>query len=169
MKRVHLLRHAKSSWDDPALADRDRPLAPRGVRDAEAMSDHLRAAGVVPELVLCSSALRTVQTLERISAALPPQARVHVEPGLYGAGSRELLSRLRELPDEVSSVMLIGHNPGIHDLAVGLAAPNAVAQLGWKFPTAALAVLVAPVTRWARLSKHGAQLESFVTPSQLRG
>jgi phosphohistidine phosphatase len=121
MKRLYLLRHAKSSWDDPALADHDRSLAPRGRRAAKVMAEYLRRKGVAPELVLCSTSRCTRQTLRRIAPGLGKNAEVKIEPELYAASAADLLKVVREVPDEIESVMLIGHNPGIQDLALTLA------------------------------------------------
>src|SRR5215216_6730711 len=114
-KRLALVRHAKSSWADPDLADHDRPLNARGRRAATLVGQYLHAAGVHPDLVLCSSATRARQTLE-----LLPLARmtdVLIEDQLYGAGPHELLARLRRIPAAVGSALLIGHNPGLEELA----------------------------------------------------
>src|SRR3954468_4693715 len=121
MKRLYLLRHAKSSWDEPGLADRDRPLAPRGRKAARLIAEHMRREGIAPELVLCSPARRAHQTLDAILPALGDKATVMVEPELYGASEPELIERLRRLADSVGSAMLIGHNPGIQGLALTLA------------------------------------------------
>jgi phosphohistidine phosphatase len=167
MKRVYLLRHAKSSWADPSLADHDRPLNGRGRRAAAAMGEHLRAAGVAPELVLCSSARRTRETLERIAPALG-DARVEFEAGLYGASAHALRRRLERLPDEVESVLLIAHNPGLEDLALELAAPSpATEAMAEKFPTGALAVLELPGASWSELAPGTAELATFVRPRDL--
>ena len=123
MKRLYLLRHAKSSWDDPTLADHDRPLAPRGRRAAKVMAEHLGRKGIAPELVLCSPSRRTRQTLKRLVPALGKSADVQIEFPLYAAPEADLLEVLHEVPDEVESVMLIGHNPGIQDLGLSLARP----------------------------------------------
>jgi phosphohistidine phosphatase len=167
MKRLHLLRHAKSSWDDPALADHDRPLAPRGRRAAEAMAQHLRNEGIAPELVLCSPSARTRQTLTAIAPGLGENADVRIESELYAASAATLLEVLHELPDEVSSVMLIAHNPGIQDLAVSLAGGGpAIERMRSKFPTAALATLELDVS-WSELTPEGAELVGFVKPKDL--
>jgi phosphohistidine phosphatase SixA len=110
-KRLYLLRHAKSSWKQPELADHDRPLASRGRRAAKAIARHLRERQIAPELVLCSTARRARETLERIEPALATAA-VRREPQLYRASADVLFERLRTVPDDVASVMLIGHNPG---------------------------------------------------------
>jgi phosphohistidine phosphatase len=117
MRRLYLLRHAKSSWDDPALPDSERPLAPRGRRDAKRIGKHLGRLGITPALVLCSSAVRTQETLDLIRPALA-EAAVQIEEQLYGASSETMLERIRDVPDEVGSLLLIGHNPGLHDLAL---------------------------------------------------
>ena len=166
MHRLLLLRHAKSSWDDPSLADRDRPLAPRGHRAAERMADHLRSGVPRPDLVLCSPALRTRETLDRMSNAFG-DAEVVVDDELYGADDDVLLERLRALDDRFETVAVIGHNPGIHDLAIALAGTGAERdRLEEKFPTGALAVLAFD-GRWRDVSPGGGRLEAFVTPRDL--
>jgi phosphohistidine phosphatase len=168
MKRLYLLRHAKSSWDDPALADTNRPLAPRGRRAAKLMASHLRRKGISPELVLCSPSRRTRQTLKRIAPGLGKNADVRIEPALYAASAATLLDQLHEVPDEVDSVMLIGHNPGIQDLALSLAGAGSESlRVRSKFPTAALATLEHNAT-WRELVPGGAELVSFAKPKELR-
>ena len=166
-KRLYLLRHAKSSWDDPTLADYDRPLAARGRRASKVMAEHTRREGIAPELVLCSPSRRTRQTLKRVAPGLGKNAYVQIEPALYAASATTLLEELHEVPDEVDSVMLIGHNPGIQDLALSLArAGSESLRVSSKFPTAALATLNHNVT-WRGLVPGSAELVSFVTPKQL--
>jgi phosphohistidine phosphatase len=167
MKRLYLLRHAKSSWDDPRLADEDRPLAPRGRRAAKVIAKHLRRMGVAPEVVLCSPSTRTRQTLKRIAPGLGKHADVRSEPEVYAASAAALLEVLHEVPDEVESVMLIGHNPGIQDLALSLAhAGSESTRVKSKFPTAALATLELSAS-WRELVPGSAELVSFVTPKEL--
>ena len=165
-QRLYLLRHAKSSWDDPGLADHDRPLAPRGRKAAKAIGRHLRERGIEPALVLCSSATRARETLERIRLA---GGEAHIERELYGAGADALLARLRELPADVPSVLLIGHNPGMEELALLLAREGpAVRELEAKFPTAALATLALRGTGWSTLDRGTAELVDFVRPRDLK-
>ena len=167
MKRLYLLRHAKSSWDDQTLADHDRPLAPRGRRAAKVMAKHLGRKGISPELVLCSPSTRTRQTLKRLAPGLGKNADVQIEPELYAAPAADLLEVLHEVPDEVESVMLIGHNPGIQDLALSLASAGPeIPRLRSKFPTSALATLELNGT-WRELAPGSAELVSFVKPKQL--
>ena len=162
-----LLRHAKSSWVDPTLADHDRPLASRGRRDAKRIAKHLAGLEFEPELVLCSSAVRTRETLELVRPALG-SSKVLFEDGLYGASSDELLARIRVVPDVVGSVMLIGHNPGLEQLALLLASSgDELRLLETKFPTAALATLAVETT-WSRLAPGDAILTAYIVPKQLR-
>ena len=166
MHRLLLLRHAKSSWDEPDLADHDRPLAPRGRRAAAALAEHLRGLTERPELVVCSSAARTVETLQLIRSALPADTPVTIDAALYAADADELLGRVRQLPATAACVLLIGHNPGIGDLAVMLAGRGdgaARAAMAAKFPTAALANLVIEQP-WSGVDAGVALLEEYWTP-----
>lgn len=166
MRTVHLLRHAKSSWGEAGLADRERPLAPRGRRDAARMADRLADLDAPPNLVLCSSAVRTQQTLELVRPALG-QAAAEVSDDLYGAAAGEMLGRLGELPDEIGSVLVIGHNPGLQDLALELAAGGAQRpHMEAKFPTCALATLQFQ-GRWKDLAAGVCELRGFVVPREL--
>jgi phosphohistidine phosphatase len=168
VKRLWLLRHAKSSWDDPGLPDPDRPLAPRGRRAAELLAAHLATSDVRPAVVLCSSSLRTRQTLAAVLPALGDALEIRIERALYGAGAAELLDRLRQLPNRASSAMLVAHNPGVQDLALALTAGGpAPAGLGEKFPTGALATVELDVERWRDLDHGMATATSLVTPRSL--
>jgi phosphohistidine phosphatase len=163
-KRLFLLRHAKSSWDETSLADHDRPLAPRGRRAAKLMARHLRDEGTSPSLVLCSSARRTRDTLRLLGLG----GEVRIERELYGASEDELLDRLRGVPDTVESVMLVGHNPSIQDLALRLAGGGAgLTDVERKFPTGALATLTF-ADRWRELRPDCAELAGFVTPKEIQ-
>jgi phosphohistidine phosphatase len=165
---LYLIRHAKSSWSDPTLPDQERPLARRGRRDAKRIAKHLLRLGIMPELVLCSPAQRTRETLELVRPALGTTATVRLEAELYAASAETLLERLRAVPEEVASVMLIGHNPGLQDLALVLAsAGTELERLEAKFPTAALATLTLPRATWRRLSQADAVLAAYVVPKQL--
>jgi phosphohistidine phosphatase len=168
VKRLYLLRHAKSSWDNPELVDRERPLAPRGRRAAVLVAEHLRREGVSAELVLCSSALRARETLGAILPALDGDVEIRIEGGLYAAGTGDLLERLQAVPDSIASVMLIGHNPCLQDLALSLATRGAgLERLREKFPTGALATLAVGDESWSALSAGDATLEAYVVPREL--
>lgn len=167
-RHLYVLRHAKSSWDDPGLDDRERPLAPRGRRAVQVLADHLRSSGIEPEVVLCSPARRTRETLEGAA----PTGEWLIEEALYGASPSALLSRLQQLPDHVASAMVIGHNPTVQVLVLRLAARAHVdsaadlAEVQRKFPTGALATLRFECG-WSELSPGSASLTAFVRPKQL--
>jgi phosphohistidine phosphatase len=166
-RRLYLLRHAKSSWKEPGLADHDRPLAGRGRRAAKAIRRHLQDQGIEPELVLCSTARRARQTLEGIEPALG-RGGIRVEAELYGAGPADLLARLQEVAAAVGSVMVIGHNPGLEELAVLVARDGSlVRELEAKFPTGALATLAFRGADWAALDRGTAELIEFIRPRDL--
>ncbi|MGA9856895.1 MAG: histidine phosphatase family protein [Solirubrobacteraceae bacterium] len=160
-KRLLLLRHAKSSWDDPSLADHDRPLAPRGRKAGKRIRAYLRREQVDVALVLCSSARRARETLDLVA---PPGA-IRIEPELYGAAAEELLERLRHVPDEIDAVMLIGHEPAIRELAITLVGDGSELA-DRKFPTAALATLTFSGP-WGALAPEHAQLVAFISPREL--
>ena len=169
VRTLHLLRHAKSSWDDASIPDHDRPLAPRGARAARRIGDHLSSANIRPELVLCSSARRTLETLEALRPALGETAEVSIEPELYGADAWEILERLRIVDARLAEVLVIAHNPGLQDLAIELCdkgdAPL-LNQLRTKFPTGALATFDVHVG-WVELGPGNAHLTHLVTPKEL--
>ena len=169
MHTLYLLRHGKSSWADETLPDRERPLARRGRRDAKRIAKHLVRLEIAPELVLCSSAERTREMLELVRPALAATSTVRLEAELYAASADELLERIRAVPQAVSSVMVIGHNPGLQDLALLLASGGAeLERLEAKFSTAALATLILANAPWRQLSEGDAVLAEYVVPKQLR-
>ena len=164
MRRLHLLRHAKSSWDEPGLPDRERPLAPRGRKASKRIGSYLRDEGIAPDVVLCSPSKRTRQTLKRLEL---DACEVRIEERLYAASAGELLAAVNGLGDEVDSAMLIGHNPGLQELAVQLAGSGPdIPNMRAKFPTAALATLVFE-GGWRELAPGGADLLAFTKPKQL--
>jgi phosphohistidine phosphatase len=163
MKRVWLLRHAKSSWDDPALADHDRPLAPRGIKASGRIGRWARGNHVAPGLVLCSSALRAQQTLELVAHAVELPDPV-VERRLYLASAEELLRRLGKIDDAVGEALVVAHNPGLHDL-VALLAPPGPDEL----PTGALAGVSLDIDRWRDVAPGSGRLDAFVRPRSLTG
>jgi phosphohistidine phosphatase len=169
VKTLYLLRHAKSSWDDPGLDDQDRPLAPRGRRAAKKLADHLRRSSIAPELVLCSPSQRTRQTLALIEPALrKPQIRF--EPVLYAASEGRLLEVVHGVEQEIESVMVIAHNPGLHALALELTGSGDARdreRLREKLPTGALATLTFAVPAWTDLGQGSGELAGYVVPREL--
>jgi len=160
-RRLLLLRHAKSSWDDPALADHDRPLAARGRRAATAIGEYLRRERVEIALVLCSSARRARETVDLVA----PSGEIRLERELYGASADGLLERVRRVSDTCGVVMLVGHQPAMQDLTLDLVG-DAGELAGRKFPTGALAVL-GVTGGWGALRSGGAQLDAFIRPREL--
>jgi phosphohistidine phosphatase len=170
MHQLLLLRHAKSSWDNAAMPDRDRPLNKRGWRNAVAIRHALREFGLIPDLILVSTARRTLETM---TALEPWDDTPLVEPldDLYLAHEARLLATLQAVAETVRSVLLIGHNPGMHDLAVRLADPLASVEKPLRavcegFPTGALAEFTV-TGPWSRLGRGGARLIRFLTPRML--
>lgn len=170
MKTIILLRHAKSAWDDPDLPDHDRPLSERGREDAATLGRIWQGRQVSPELVVTSSARRTQQTLELVQNRLDAQPPVTVERELYLCGRRAWLERLRRLPAEVETVLVVGHNPDLHDLAlylVGSGDKDLRKSLARKFPTCASVTLRVETEDWRTIDHGVAQLVAFDTPSRL--
>jgi len=170
-----LFRHAKSAWPD--VPDHDRPLARRGVRAAPVMGRWLREAGLLPGLVLCSTARRARETWQFAQAGLAATPPVSYDARIYAAAAADLLAVLREVPPATGTVLLIGHNPAIEELALLLAAapgaaagpgpggsrPGDLERMRSKFPTAAIAVLGFAGT-WPVLAPGRPRLNAFVTP-----
>ena len=156
-----VLRHAKSDWSEN-LPDHERPLAPRGLRDAPMLGRRLAEAGHVPELVVCSTARRTRETWLRVSDELPAKPPVEYDDDLYGADVPELLNAARRTPAGVTTLALVGHEPGVSDLTLHLAGHGEeTRQVRTKFPTGAAAVL-ATSDSWAGLTT--ARLVAFFRP-----
>lgn len=172
MKLIYLLRHAKSSWDQPDIADFDRPLNKRGRKAAKLMQAYLHDKKIRPETVLCSPAKRARETLKFLLPALG-EVTVRFEHRIYEASYQSLLLCLADLPSELGSVLLVGHNPGLERLALYLMndlghGPGA-ARLQDKYPTGSLAILSAPADDWAQLQVGSCRLDDFIRPVDLDG
>ncbi|MFB7589994.1 histidine phosphatase family protein [Streptomyces sp. NPDC056169] len=164
-RRLVVLRHAKSAWPE-GVPDRDRPLGPRGLRDAPAAGRFLAETGEQPDLVLCSPARRARDTWELAAAELDGPPPTRHDPRLYGADAEELLDVLHAVPDEAGTVLLVGHNPGLEDLVLLLAAHgagDALDRVRTKFPTSATAVLTWHGT-WQDLRPGSALLTHLEIP-----
>jgi phosphohistidine phosphatase len=169
MHQLLLLRHAKSSWDEPKLADRDRPLNKRGRRAAGQIRRAMLDLGLTPDVVLVSPSRRTLETLAAIEPWDDTPLVEQVEL-LYLATAPQMLGVLHGMNETVRSVLLVGHNPGIHELSVQLAgssvADEATQRLAHAFPTGALAEF-AIATQWQHLASAGSRLVRFLTPKDL--
>ena len=198
MRRLMLLRHAKSDRP-PGIADHDRPLNRRGRDEAPLVGTYLAHNGLVPDRVLCSTSERTRETWELVAGSLEdtvapasasaaaPSARtaktarkkasrspkrppVEFDARLYAAEPQTILALLRETPPKVHSLLIVGHNPGIHEAALALIASGDVEareRLHEKFPTSALAVIDFALDEWSKLHARSGRLDRFITPRQL--
>ena len=165
MRALYLLRHAKSDRSDATLADFDRPLSERGRRDARRIGARF-AARAAPELVLYSPARRTMETWEIVRGVLGTPARAAPREAIYLAPPETLLATIRGVEDAASPLLLIGHNPGVHMLALSLIGAPA-GRLDAKYPTGGLATIVFEAERWADVGERTGSLESFVAPRDL--
>ena len=169
---LHLLRHAKSSWNEPGRDDHDRVLNARGRKAAKAIGRFLAREGPLPTRVLCSTAARARETWERVQPSLEAAGdvpAVDFERRLYLATAGELLARVQACADE-PCLLLVGHNPGVEDLARGLAGSgddDAWHRLREKYPTGGLATLAFDVARWSDAAVSGGALVRFVAPRDL--
>ena len=174
MKRLYILRHAKAAPGEPGQDDHARALTLRGIADAEAMAHYLRKNGARIDRVLVSTAARTVQTADVVLRELQMPPRADYRDALYLASPGKILTLLQATPARAEAVMVIGHNPGLEELASLLAREPVRRKererrdvLEEKFPTAALAVLDFDITRWRELAPDEGVLADFVRPKDL--
>jgi phosphohistidine phosphatase len=169
MKTLTLLRHAKSGWDDPAARDFDRPLNPRGRRAARTVAAEMRRLGLGFDRAVASPARRVIETIEEVARAFGPIAADY-DRRLYLAAPETLMEVVRETPDEVERLLLVGHNPGLEILAVTLAgrgeAPLREA-LALKYPTATVAEIALPAERWRDVGSGSGEIRRFIRPRDL--
>lgn len=166
-----LMRHGKASKEYDAYEDADRPLSKRGKKDAKIMRKQIAATDVVPDLILCSPAKRVLETYEEIAKALPEVASFSSET-LYTGSASDILEVVRRIKQDVSNVMIIGHNPALADFAQALcdgahSDDEAFRRMGKKFPTAAVAVM--EITgNWADIKENSARLIAFARPADFK-
>lgn len=166
LRRLVVLRHAKSAWPT-GVPDHERPLAPRGRRDAPAAGRALAEADCLPDLALCSTAVRARQTWELAAEQWGTPPPVRLDERLYGADVPELLDAVREVPDQVRTLLLIGHNPGLEELVLELAGDgldDALDEVRTKFPTSAVAILAWHGGSWQELAPGTALLTDVTVP-----
>lgn len=170
MKRLYLLRHAKSSWDDPSLPDFDRPLTKRGRQAAKAIGRYLAAENLRPHAALCSSARRTRDTWRHVSARWDDPPPVRHENGLYLAEPAAILKLLSALGSEADRVIVIGHNPGMEALATALTSNRRSPdfdRMRAKYPTGGLALFDLAIENWRDIAPGCGTLVRFVVPRDL--
>jgi phosphohistidine phosphatase len=170
MKTLTLLRHAKSSWDDPAMRDFDRPLNRRGRAAARAVGHEMRVLKLGFDAVIASPAARVVETLAGVGETYGRDLRASFDPRIYLASENMLLDIIRETDDARDRLILLGHNPGFELLALSLAVADgseAHAQLAEKYPTGALAEIILPIAHWRDASTGSGRLTRFIRPRDL--
>ncbi len=160
MLRLLLLRHAKSQWGGPDLADFDRPLDERGERDAPEMGRRLAEAGLVPVRVLCSPAVRAETTARLVLEQMENRPELVLEKGIYDASPARLLDILTAQPDAVTPLMLVGHNPGLTELANRLGRDLSIDNI----PTCGVVCLDFDIDHWRRLTPYLGSLVLFDRP-----
>jgi phosphohistidine phosphatase len=170
MLTLSLLRHAKSSWKDPSLPDHDRPLNTRGMGEAPVMGKAMTKHGLDPDLVLCSTARRTQDTLQLVLLELKTEPKVIYEDRLYHGTPAEMLDLLHEVAG-AEQVLLVGHNPELQSFAldlIGAGSKQLKDRLEAKLPTAGLVVLRFPAGAWKDVAINSGKLELFLTPSDVK-
>ncbi len=173
MKRLTLLRHAKSSWGDPGQRDFDRPLNARGRDAAPVMGAFMAKNDLVPDLVFCSTAARTRETLALLLPRLRAEPMVEFRDDFYLADPSVMMSAVRQADARAKHILIIAHNPGLEMLAMRLCDPErsdigALARIAEKYPTAAIASFAGP-DAWADFGKGAAALDLFATPKEVAG
>ncbi|MEJ5314774.1 MULTISPECIES: histidine phosphatase family protein [Anaerolinea] len=148
MKTLLIMRHGKSSWKDPALPDRERPLAKKGIKASRRMGLFIQEKELIPQRILCSSARRSVQTAQLFCETCGCPDTVEVLDELYMAEAETYIRALQNLPDELERVMIIGHNPGLEFLLQMLSGELV------SLPTSVIAHLTLPIQHWSELNEH---------------
>ena len=160
MKNLYFLRHAKSSWDDYTLKDFDRPLSTRGIQDADLMGNFFKSKRAKIDIILASPSKRTIETIEHFFGNKAPD--VKFDASIYHASLDDVLKNIYAVPEEVNSVMVVGHNPSMHDATEFL-----TQKFLNKFPTCGLASLNTE-NKWNDLNRGSAELNYFMKPRELR-
>ena len=148
MKKIYLMRHAKSSWKDEKLSDHERPLKKRGIKDAKHMAQMLESKEYIPQRIICSTAERAVQTADVFAKACDYKKEITYSDKLYMAEVKDFYEVLKDLPDKVSSVMLIGHNPGMEAFL------QVLTKKVESLPTSSIAYIKVPVKSWSELNEE---------------
>ena len=168
MKILTLLRHAKSTWDDAAARDFDRPLNRRGRKGARAVGAEMRALGLTFDRIVASPAKRVGETLDEVAIGYGRPLDVDYDERLYLAATELLLDLVRATDDKVERLLVVGHNPGLEKLTLILTADDALrGEAAIKYPTATFAEIALPVDRWSEAKPGIGRLERFIRPRDL--
>jgi len=170
MRTLIFLRHAKSSWALPGVEDFDRPLNDRGIKAAPKMANWLMNAGYQPDVIMCSSAKRTRETLAHLEPTMTKEAEIIIEDDLYLASGHTLFDHTAKLDDKFKTALLLAHNPGLHEAAISALTVADRAnndELRARFPTCACAVVTLPINRWSEITTDIGDLNAYMTPKSL--
>ena len=167
MKRLSLLRHAKSDWGDADLDDFDRPLNDRGWKAARRMGRELKDRGIEFDLVIASPAARVRETLDGLTEKLKLNVEIHFEPRIYLASEETLIEIVRGLRESVHAPLLVGHNPGLQQLVLRLTRGGKRDHVAQKFPTAALARIALPARKWADVAPASGEIDELILAKEL--
>ncbi len=169
MLRLLLLRHAKSSWDESGLPDKERPLSPRGRQAAVTMAEAIEKEGLLPDRILCSPARRTRETLAALVPHLGGEARIALTEELYAPASGDYLPTIASQGDDAGTLLIIGHNPAIQATAIRLIGGGDTTlqiSVAAKFPTGALAIITFDHGPWSEIAPYSGTLAAFITPRE---
>lgn len=170
MRRLLLFRHAKTERSEPGMEDRSRKLIERGRKDAASIGAYMAAHAITPDRVMISPAARTQETWKLAAAALRRAPAGSAVERLYGATPHEILDVIKQAPANAQTLLIVGHNPGLHELALMLVASGDIEtreQLREKLPTSGLLVIDFAFDEWAKLHPQSGRLERFITPKSL--
>jgi len=170
MKRLTILRHAKSSWDEPGVEDFNRPLYDRGWKAARRMGRELESRGIDFDLVIASPAARVRETIDGLKEKMKLNVEIRFEQRMYLASEKMLLHIVQEIPESSDAPLLVGHNPGLHQLVVELTRPDSHGlheRAAHKFPTAALARIELAANRWADVKAGSGELAELILSKEL--
>lgn len=170
MKQLAILRHAKSDWGNPGLTDFDRPLNKRGRKAAKKVGNELRERGLSFDRIVCSPAQRAKETVERFERGYESLPELSFEPRLYMCSTGTLIDVINNLPDEAQTVMIVGHNPGFHDIVLRMTKPNGDGlreKVGANYPTGAFALIDFPTDHWADVEPASGEIRQVIFPREL--
>ncbi|HET7710110.1 MAG TPA: histidine phosphatase family protein [Sphingomicrobium sp.] len=170
MKQLAILRHAKSDWGNPGLTDFDRPLNKRGRKAAKKVGRELHSRGLTFDQIVCSPAARARETVERFAIGFEGVPEVRFEPNLYMCSTGTLISVINALPDDARTVMIVGHNPGFHDIVLRMTKPDGDGmreKVGANYPTGAFALIDFPVEHWADVEPATGEIRQVIFPREL--
>ncbi|KTW17941.1 SixA phosphatase family protein [Sphingomonas sanguinis] len=168
MKTLTLLRHAKSSWDDPVARDFDRPLNAKGRRAAAMIGRELKSLAFEFDHILASPAIRVMETLDEVWGGYGRRLEPVWDKALYLASAASLLDQVHALPDTAEHVLMVGHNPGLEDLVLDLTLDGELRErVEDKYPTATVAQMTLPIAAWTEARSHSATLVAFIRPRDL--